>query len=69
MAVEIVTLNLTLKNKVEQTATSGRFLKQRPQFNQLKISREMHAYRKRWDVSIGLYGQTPLKMRESISVT
>ena len=69
MAVEIVTLNLTLKNKVEQTASSGRFLKQRAQFNQLKISREMHAYRKRWDVSIGLYGQTPLKMRESISVT
>lgn len=47
MAVEIVTLNLTLKNKVEQTASSGRFLKQRAQFNQLKISREMHAYRKR----------------------
>lgn len=47
MAVEIVALNLTLKNKVKQTASSGHFLKERAQFNQLRISREMHTYRKR----------------------
>ena len=35
MAVEIVAPNLTLKNKVEQTASPGHFLNQRAQFNRL----------------------------------
>ena len=35
MTVKNVAPNLTLKNKVEQTASSGHFLKQSAQFNQL----------------------------------